>query len=111
MGFKFDSKWEAERYGQLASMQMAGSIKDLERQVKFDIIVNDYKNAVQNYNSEHASILPRMWSSEHAKNYLNYTGFLNFKIKNKYLNEPGINDFISTLESIKAGKGQLATVT
>tara|TARA_R100000654_G_scaffold66832_1_gene95221 strand:+ start:439 stop:810 length:372 start_codon:yes stop_codon:yes gene_type:complete len=43
MGFKFDSKWEAERYGQLASMQMAGVVQDLERQVKFDIIVNDIK--------------------------------------------------------------------
>ena len=43
MGYKFDSKWEAERYGQLASMQMAGIIENLERQVKFDIIVNDCK--------------------------------------------------------------------
>ena len=43
MGFKFDSKWEAERYGQLASMQMAGVVEDLERQVKFDIIINDVK--------------------------------------------------------------------
>ena len=43
MGFKFDSKWEAERYGQLVSMQMAGVVQDLERQVKFDIIINDVK--------------------------------------------------------------------
>ena len=43
MGYKFDSKGEAERYGQLASMQMAGIIENLERQVKFDIIVNDCK--------------------------------------------------------------------
>ena len=43
MGYKFDSKWEAESYGQLASMQMAGVVEDLERQVKFDIIVNDHK--------------------------------------------------------------------
>ena len=43
MGYKFDSKWEAERYGQLASMQIAGVVEDLERQVKFDIIVNDHK--------------------------------------------------------------------
>ena len=70
------------------------------------VIVNDYKNAVQNYNSEHASILPRMWSSEHAKNYLNYTGFLNFKIKNKYLNEPGINDFISDFKN-KINSGEV----
>ena len=45
------------------------------------IIVNDYKNATQNYNSKHASILPRMWSPEHAENYLSYSGFLNFKVK------------------------------
>jgi|TARA_Y100001973_G_C5163730_1_gene314916 hypothetical protein len=43
MGFKFDSKWEAERYGQLASMQMAGVVEDLRRQVKYDIIVNEQK--------------------------------------------------------------------
>tara|TARA_R100001079_G_scaffold5590_1_gene3408 strand:+ start:545 stop:916 length:372 start_codon:yes stop_codon:yes gene_type:complete len=43
MGFKFDSKWESERYGQLVSMQMAGVVQDLERQVKFDIIINDVK--------------------------------------------------------------------
>ena len=43
MGFKFDSKWEAECYGQLVSMQMAGVVQDLERQVKFDIIINDVK--------------------------------------------------------------------
>ena len=43
MGYKFDSKWEAERYGQLASMQMAGVVEDLHRQVKYDILVNDHK--------------------------------------------------------------------
>ena len=58
------------------------------------VIVNDYKNAVQNYNSEHASILPRMWSTEHAKNYLNYTGYLDFKIKPKYASETELVDFI-----------------
>ncbi len=45
------------------------------------IIVNDYKNAKQNYNSKHASILPRMWSSEHAENYMMFSGFLNFRLK------------------------------
>ncbi len=44
------------------------------------VIVNDYKDAKQNYNSDHASILPRMWSSEHAENYMRYTGFLNFSV-------------------------------
>jgi hypothetical protein len=45
------------------------------------VIVNDFKNATQNYNSKHASILPRMWSSEHAENYMMYTGYLDFKLK------------------------------
>ena len=31
------------------------------------VIVNDYKKAKQNYNREHASILPRMWSPEMLK--------------------------------------------
>ena len=69
------------------------------------IIVNDYKGAIQNYNSEHASILPRMWSSEHAKNYLNYTGYLDFKIKSRYFNEPGVKDFVYDFQNrIDAGE-------
>jgi len=48
------------------------------------IIVNDYKGAKQNYNSDHASILPRMWSSEHAENYMLFTGPIDFKIKPSY---------------------------
>ncbi|MFY0712420.1 DUF2723 domain-containing protein [Seonamhaeicola sp. NFXS20] len=48
------------------------------------IIVNDYKNARQNYNSKHASILPRMWSGEHAENYMMFSGFLDFKLKPEY---------------------------
>ena len=42
-----------------------------EKDLKNNIykVVNDYKNAIQNYNSDHAAFLPRMWSSEHAVNY------------------------------------------
>ncbi len=63
------------------------------------VIVNDYENAVQNFNSEHASILPRMWSSEHAKNYLNYSGYLDFKIKSKYISENELVEFIRNFKS------------
>ncbi|MFK7782302.1 protein O-mannosyl-transferase family [Psychroserpens sp.] len=45
------------------------------------IIVNEYKNSKQNYNSKQASILPRMWSTDHAENYMMFTGLLDFKIK------------------------------
>ena len=40
---KFDSKWEAERYGQLKAMERAMFIRDLELQVPYDIVVNDVK--------------------------------------------------------------------
>jgi hypothetical protein len=45
------------------------------------VVVNDWKKAKQNYNSKHASILPRMWSAEHAENYMMFSGFLDFKVK------------------------------
>ncbi|MEZ4793449.1 MAG: DUF2723 domain-containing protein, partial [Gelidibacter sp.] len=48
------------------------------------VIVNDYKNAKQNYNSTQAAILPRMWSSENAENYMMFTGLLDFSIKPDY---------------------------
>jgi len=48
------------------------------------VIVNDYKNAKQNYNASHAAILPRMWSAEHADNYMMFSGFLDFKLKPEY---------------------------
>ena len=48
------------------------------------VIVNDYKNAKQNPNSSHKTFLPRMWSFEHAKNYLMYSGPINFTVKLDY---------------------------
>jgi len=55
MGYKFDSKWEAERYGQLSSMALAGVVKDLQRQVKYEIVVNNYK--ICNYIADFVYIL------------------------------------------------------
>lgn len=43
MGYTFDSRWESERWGQLTAMERAGAIRDLERQIKYDIIVNGEK--------------------------------------------------------------------
>jgi len=51
------------------------------------IIVNDYKDAKQNYNSEQAAYLPRMWSGENAENYMMFTGFLDFTLKPEYRGE------------------------
>jgi len=42
-GIKFDSKWEAERYLYIKSLERAGRVKDLELQVRYNLIVNDQK--------------------------------------------------------------------
>ncbi|CAH8282963.1 uncharacterized protein DUF2723 [Mariniflexile fucanivorans] len=62
------------------------------------VIVNDYKNAKQNYNHKHASILPRMWSAEHAENYMMFSGFLDFKLKPEYQME---NELRTTITNFK----------
>lgn len=43
------------------------------------VIINDWEKSKQNYNHEHASILPRMWSAEHAENYMMFAGLIEFK--------------------------------
>ena len=48
------------------------------------IIVNDYKNARQNLDDKHKALLPRMWSTQHASNYMEFTGPLDFKVKPEY---------------------------
>ena len=51
------------------------------------IVVNEWKNAAQNTDDAHKALLPRMWSSEHAANYMSYTGGLEFGIKRAYRSE------------------------
>lgn len=47
-------------------------------------IVNYWKDARFNSNSAHDGILPRLWSTEHAANYMNFTEPLNFTVKSSY---------------------------
>ena len=47
-------------------------------------IVNYWKDARFNSNSDHNGLLPRLWSSEHAANYMNFTEPLDFTIKPSY---------------------------
>ena len=63
------------------------------------VVVNDYVNAIQNYNRDHGSVLPRMWSTEHAVNYMRYCGFLEFSIKSEYKMQ---NEFRSLVENLEA---------
>ncbi len=51
------------------------------------VIVNDYKNARQNLDDRHKDFLPRMWSTQHASNYMQFTGGLDFRVKPEYQGE------------------------
>ena len=50
------------------------------------IIVNHWERAKINSNSKHRGFLPRLWSSEHAGNYMNFTGPLSFSVRPEYQN-------------------------
>tara|TARA_R110002049_G_scaffold279949_3_gene459155 strand:- start:12382 stop:15720 length:3339 start_codon:yes stop_codon:yes gene_type:complete len=63
------------------------------------VVVNNYKNAKQNYNSKHASILPRMWSPEHAENYMMFSGYLDFKLKPDYQMENQLRTAVSDFKN------------
>lgn len=63
------------------------------------VIVNDYKNAKQNYNSKHAGLLPRMWSAEHAENYMMFSGYLDFKLKPEYQMQNELRQAISDFKT------------
>ena len=47
-------------------------------------IVNYWEDARYNSNGAHNGILPRLWSSEHAGNYINFTEPLDFTVKPEY---------------------------
>ncbi|CAH0337028.1 hypothetical protein FVB9288_02765 [Flavobacterium sp. CECT 9288] len=48
------------------------------------VIVNNFKNAEQNSDDNHKTILPRMWSAEHIENYMNFTNPPAFRLNPDY---------------------------
>tara|TARA_R110002072_G_scaffold260722_4_gene419226 strand:+ start:168 stop:3497 length:3330 start_codon:yes stop_codon:yes gene_type:complete len=54
------------------------------------IIVNNYKNAIPNLDDAHKTFLPRMWSTEHAANYFNIVGGVDFNVKREYRSEEAL---------------------
>lgn len=47
-------------------------------------ITNNFKNAVQNSDDSHKTILPRLWSGDHVENYINFTNPPEFRINYDY---------------------------
>ena len=62
-------------------------------------VVNEWKSGKINSNANHVGFLPRMWSAEHAPNYMKYFGYLPFKIKPEYSSEKKLIQLINQFES------------
>jgi hypothetical protein len=62
-------------------------------------VVNEWKSGKINSNANHVGLLPRMWSAEHAPNYMKYFGYLPFKIKPEYSSEKKLIQLINQFES------------
>ncbi|MCC9041958.1 DUF2723 domain-containing protein [Myroides sp. M-43] len=71
-------------------------------------IVNEYKNAGQNFNETHKGFLPRLWSTDknHRVNYMRYTKALNFHAAQGYAGNKELEELI---EGVKNGleKGEI----
>ncbi len=76
-------------YGTYYSDMFASPGEDQDGKPKYEkdytlgkyIVVNKYKNSVQGPNPKHQGLLPRMWSSQNAENYIRYFGALDFTLK------------------------------
>ncbi|MEH6703378.1 MAG: DUF2723 domain-containing protein [Galbibacter orientalis] len=91
-------------YGPMYSDAFAGQDPDnpykddkpkYERKGNKYVIVNNYKNSRVAPNSAQEGFLPRMWSSEHAANYMKITGPLNITVKPEYRSEKQLTDAVS----------------
>ncbi len=68
------------------------------------IITNNYKNAEQNSDDNQKAILPRLWSTEHVENYMNFTHVPEFRLKPEYSEEKELVDIITEFRAAYAKK-------
>ncbi len=66
------------------------------------VIINNYKDAISGPNKDHVGFLPRLWSEEHAENYMRYFGRLDFKIKSAYYADRKLHEAIREFKELDA---------
>lgn len=76
------------------------------------VIVNNYKNAEQNSDNAHKAILPRLWSTDHIDNYIQFTGVPKMEMNQNYpyeddLAQYGVNVDSLSEEQVAMAVGQL----
>lgn len=59
------------------------------------IIVNHWEQSEINSNANHRGLLPRLWSPEHAGNYMNFTEPLDFILAPEYRNSPRLQERVN----------------
>ncbi len=57
------------------------------------VIVNNFKNAAQNSDDNHKTILPRMWSDAHIENYMNFSNPPEFRLNPEYPYEDDLGKY------------------
>lgn len=57
------------------------------------VIVNNFKNAAQNSDDNHKTILPRMWSDAHIENYMNFSNPPEFRFNPEYPYEDDLGKY------------------
>ncbi len=64
------------------------------------VIVNNYKNAEQNTDDNHKAVLPRMWSTDHIENYVQFTGMPKFTLNQNYPYEEDLAQYGVDIDSL-----------
>ncbi len=97
-------------YGAYFSDTFAPSGEDRDEPPKYEkdlktgkyVIVNFYEDAIPGPNEKHIGVLPRMWSDQHAENYMRYFGTLEFKIKSKELANTELRNVVNQFKQSHA---------
>ncbi|WP_396157831.1 DUF2723 domain-containing protein [Flavobacterium sp.] len=76
------------------------------------VIVNNYKNAEQNSDNAQKAVLPRLWSTDHIDNYIQFTGVPKVELNQNYpyeedLAQYGVNIDSLSEEQVGMAVGQL----
>ena len=107
---------ESPFYGAYYSDTFAPPGEDKDDKPKYEkdkalgkyVVVNHYKDALQGPNKKHLGILPRLWSDQHAENYMRYFGRLDFRIKPEYISQNELRDAVNQFKQLDA-QGEIDT--
>lgn len=90
-------------YGEYYSGAFAESGEEIDDKPKYEkdeklgkyVIINAYEDAIPGPNKKHVGIMPRLWSDQHAENYIRYYGALAFKIKPEFISNKELRNAVT----------------